>query len=84
MDLSAGDQDPEGPFNAVTYTIIGDDRAPTFFEIGSDDGKVVVRKDLKTENVEFYTVRHQYLINDNFVFVSVLFRPCHMLFTYYL
>ena len=56
LDINAQDSDPEGPFKTITYSLIGDDAAPTFFEIESESGLIKVRRDLRTENVDFYNV----------------------------
>ncbi len=56
ISIIAQDADPEGPFKTVTYSLIGDDAAPTFFDIVSESGLINVRRDLRTENVDFYNV----------------------------
>ncbi len=56
MDINAQDSDAEGPFQTITYSLIGDDASPTFFEIESDSGLIKVKRDLKSENVDFYNV----------------------------
>ena len=56
LDINAQDGDPEGPFRTITYSLIGDDAAPTFFEIEPESGLIKVRRDLRTEKVDFYNV----------------------------
>ncbi len=56
MDINAQDSDAEGPFKTITYSLIGDDASPTFFEIEPDSGLIKVKRDLKSENVDFYNV----------------------------
>ena len=56
LDINAQDGDPEGPFKTITYSLIGDDATPTFFEIESESGLIKVKRDLRTENVDFYNV----------------------------
>ncbi len=56
IDINAQDADPEGPFKTITYSLIGDDAAPNFFEIEPEDGLIKVKRDLRTENVDFYNV----------------------------
>ena len=43
------------PYNKVTYTIIGDDNAPTYFSI-DQRGAVKVRKSLNEDDNEVYKV----------------------------
>ena len=56
LDIQAVDNDPPGPFNTVSYSLIGDDAATSFFGVDEKSGRVTVKRDLRTENVEFYTV----------------------------
>ena len=56
FDINAQDSDAQGPFKTITYSLIGDDAAPTFFEIETETGLIKVRRDLRTENVDFYNV----------------------------
>ena len=44
------------PFNTLTYELIGDGSATSFFEINSEDGRITVSQDLRAENIEFYHV----------------------------
>ena len=47
----------QNPFGVVNYTLIGDESANTYFEIQSNTGRIQVKQDLFTDDVDFYTVR---------------------------
>jgi hypothetical protein len=57
IDVRAKDSDQQGPFSEVYYSLIGDDQGPTFFAIDEKSGRITVKRDLRTENVDFYTLR---------------------------
>ena len=62
IDINAQDSDAEGPFKTLTYSLIGDDAAPTFFDIERETGLIKVKRDLRTENVDFYNVSERFCI----------------------
>ena len=43
-------------FKTLSYYLLGDDQATTFFRIAPDTGVISVARDLKTDDEEFYTV----------------------------
>ena len=49
------------PFNQVTYQLIGDDPAPTFFRLDNNIIRVGNVSDLETETRTEYTVRQSYV-----------------------
>ena len=46
----------QAPFNAVKYTLSGDDAGPQYFKINENTGQITVKSDLRAENVDFYNV----------------------------
>ena len=43
-------------FNQISYLVIGDDTAPSYFDVGSSSGIVTTRVPLTSENVNRYYV----------------------------
>ncbi len=48
------------PFNKVTYRIIGDNKAPSFFKINSDNGDLNLNTSLTADSDTSYTVSISY------------------------
>ena len=46
----------QSPFSDITYELIGDDSADYYFEIGVNDGKIKVKRDLKDDTTIDYQV----------------------------
>ena len=46
----------QAPYNKLEYTITGDNKAPTFFEINSQTGLIKLRSSLQAESDGFYIV----------------------------
>ena len=44
------------PFNDITYDLIGDDAAPSFFRIDQSSGKVLVSNNLANDGTRNYKV----------------------------
>ena len=55
-EAKATDRDPEGAFRELTYEIIGDDTAPTFFT-ANDNGDILVRRNLQEATREQFSVK---------------------------
>ena len=57
MKIQATDADPQNtPFRQVAYTLLGDDKGPTFFRIDEKSGQVYVKSDLKSDGDTQYKV----------------------------
>ncbi|XP_065921690.1 protocadherin Fat 4 isoform X2 [Magallana gigas] len=56
LQVNVGDDDTDAPFNTVTLSAIGDDKAPTYFRLDSD-GRIVVIGDLKADSNTHYLLR---------------------------
>ncbi|KAL3878042.1 hypothetical protein ACJMK2_035678, partial [Sinanodonta woodiana] len=54
---SAGDLDTQAPFNTLSYSIIGDDSAPNFFDINSTTGIVTLRTSVQSDTIAAYRLR---------------------------
>jgi len=50
----------------MKFHLIGDDNAPSFFQVNSTTGLITVKNNLTTENVDFYMVS---LFNLDFIFI---------------
>ena len=44
------------PYNKITYEIVGDDAAPTYFEVEPTRGEIKVKRDIKTDTETSYQV----------------------------
>lgn len=47
------------PFRQLTYSILGDEKGPTFFQIDSEEGRISVRSDLTKDGDTEYKLRVQ-------------------------
>ncbi|KAH3873294.1 hypothetical protein DPMN_036526 [Dreissena polymorpha] len=56
-DTSASDLDILAPFNTLTYAIIGDDSAPTYFSINSTTGDVFLTNSVQLDTQSQYQLR---------------------------
>uniref|UniRef100_K1PY39 Protocadherin Fat 4 n=1 Tax=Magallana gigas TaxID=29159 RepID=K1PY39_MAGGI len=56
LQVNFGDSDTNAPFNTVTVSAIGDDKALTFFRLESN-GQINVNSDLKADSLDIYTLR---------------------------
>ena len=52
----AEDEDAEAPFNVITYRIIGDNKAPSFFRINPQSGDINLNTTLDSDSDTAYTV----------------------------
>ncbi|XP_078316513.1 protocadherin Fat 4-like isoform X2 [Crassostrea virginica] len=52
LQVTATDADSQGPYNAVTYSILGDATAQTLFSINPSSGLISTRQSLLNNNVE--------------------------------
>ncbi len=58
LRIQATDTDPQNtPFKELSYTLLGDDKGPTFFRIDERTGQVRVKADLKADGDTQYKVR---------------------------
>ena len=58
LAIEATDTDPPNtPFSKLTYELLGDDQAPTFFKIDETSGRVTVKADLKADMAVVYQLR---------------------------
>ena len=48
---------PQAPYNTVSYDIIGDDAAPTYFTINSVSGVISIGQSIASDPSDRYTVR---------------------------
>ena len=55
-NVIARDSDVRDPYNQVRYSIIGDSKARTYFEINEETGTVTVARDLNEDDSEEYLV----------------------------
>ena len=46
----------QNPFNVLQYSIIGDDAAPTYFQIDSTTGVITMRQSISSDPTDIYTV----------------------------
>ncbi len=47
----------QDPYNKITFEIVGDDAAPTYFSIDADKGEIKIQRDIKTDTETNYQVR---------------------------
>lgn len=47
----------QAPYNKVTYSIVGDDAAPNYFEVDGERGDVKVKTDIKSDLATDYQIR---------------------------
>ena len=45
------------PYNRVTYSITGDDKARTYFSVDSESGRVTVSRSLNEESSRVYEIQ---------------------------
>ncbi|XP_076458559.1 protocadherin Fat 1-like [Babylonia areolata] len=57
LTVTATDSDLRVPFNQVTYSIIGDDAAPTFFSINTNTGVISLLRSIASDFTDIYRVR---------------------------
>ena len=57
FSVSARDLDTRAPYNQVTYTMVGDDKSPTFFDINPSSGEIRLRSSLLQDSDLVYRVR---------------------------
>ncbi|RUS85645.1 hypothetical protein EGW08_006591, partial [Elysia chlorotica] len=57
FNVSASDLDPAGPFSTLTFSVIGDDAAPVFFNINSATGRVFSQASLFQDSSASYRLR---------------------------
>ena len=50
------------PFNEVHYDLIGDDLAPTFFQLNEASGDVAISRDLQLTDATNFTASHPSLL----------------------
>lgn len=55
--VRAEDKDKAAPFNTVRYSIIGDNKAPSFFKINPQTGDIQLNSSLVVDTDMFYTIR---------------------------
>ena len=60
-EVKATDRDPEGVFRELTYEVIGDDNAPTYFT-ANDNGDILVRRNLQEAALELFSVSKNSLV----------------------
>ena len=46
----------QAPYNTVTYSVIGDDDAPNYFQIDSATGQIRVRQSLLSDSASQYSL----------------------------
>ena len=59
----AVDSDSAAPFNVISYRIIGDNKAPSFFRINPRSGDINLNSALESDSDTAYTVSSYYLID---------------------
>ncbi|KAK3089813.1 hypothetical protein FSP39_006721 [Pinctada imbricata] len=57
ITVTATDADSTNPFNVLEYSIIGDDAAPTYFQISSTTGVISMRQSISSDPTDVYTIR---------------------------
>ncbi len=55
FEVRATDADPEGPFKTLTFRVIGDDTAPTYFT-ANENGDILVRRNMQETSLENFSV----------------------------
>ncbi|KAL8559117.1 hypothetical protein ACOMHN_046165 [Nucella lapillus] len=55
--VTATDSDTNPQFNLISYSVIGDDTAPNYFDVNSGSGNLITTASLTTENINLYRVR---------------------------
>ena len=65
VSVRATDADQRAPFNAIKYSIIGDDAAGSYFRIDEKSGEISVSNNLENDATREYKVRSNVLINHN-------------------
>ena len=48
---------PQDPFKKITYSIIGDDSAPVFFDINKDSGRITLKSSVNGDDQTQYKVQ---------------------------
>ena len=54
--MSAADDDSDDSFGVIRYRIIGDDSAPSYFEINADSGEIRLKESLAEDTRTEYQV----------------------------
>ena len=54
--VNAADEDSDDSFGVIRYRIIGDDTAPTYFEIDSSSGEIRLKQSLADDTKTEYQV----------------------------
>ena len=58
MKITAVDYDPQNtPFRKLNFTLLGDDKGPTYFRIDENTGRIYVKTDLRADTEIQYKVR---------------------------
>ena len=47
------------PFNKITYEIVGDGKAPRYFKVNKDDGKISIARSLREDQDLGYVVSNR-------------------------
>ncbi|KAI0235644.1 Cadherin-99C [Lamellibrachia satsuma] len=55
--VEAKDGDTARDFKTITYKIIGDDTAPTYFAVNPESGQITIKATLESDIVELYRIR---------------------------
>ena len=63
FEVRATDADPEGPFKTLTFEVIGDDTAPTYFTANAN-GDILVRRNMQETTLENFSVRLAEILSD--------------------
>ncbi len=53
------------PYNQITFEIVGDDAAPTYFEIDPTKGEIKIKRDIKSDTETQYQVLWDFYERDN-------------------
>ena len=58
LEIKATDSDPPNtPFSQLSFELLGDDQASTFFGVDGSTGRVTVKSDLKADQAVVYQLR---------------------------
>ena len=56
INIRANDEYETPPFDQISYKVIGDNKAPTFFQVNPQSGDIKLNVSLETDTDSFYTV----------------------------
>ena len=56
LTVRATDADTKNPFNKITYSIIGDDTAPVYFNIDANSGRITLKSSVNGDDQTQYKV----------------------------